>query len=108
MLDRLWDAYGAEAMGCGISLPEREDMRYVVDCFRLHKVIQSLSESLESGFPESTVSKLVDRGERLSSLILHRQKPEGGRRKTEDGRRKTEDGRRKADDRRRKAEGRNG
>jgi aminoglycoside phosphotransferase (APT) family kinase protein len=69
-LDRLWDAYEAEVTGCGLALPEREDMRYVVDCFRLHKIIQSLGESLETGFAESTVSQLVDCGERLSSLLL--------------------------------------
>src|SRR5205823_295160 len=54
----------------GISLPNREDMRYIVDCFRLHKIIQALSESLEWSFLESAVSKLVDSGERLSNLIL--------------------------------------
>jgi aminoglycoside phosphotransferase (APT) family kinase protein len=70
LLDRLWDAYGAEAAGCGLPLPDREDMRYIVDCFRLHKVIQSLSESVDWGFRERSVTELVARGERLSTLIL--------------------------------------
>jgi Phosphotransferase enzyme family len=68
--DRLWNAYEAEATGCGLALREREDMRYVVDCFRLHKVIKSLSESLDRGFPERTVAKLIEFGERLSNLVL--------------------------------------
>jgi aminoglycoside phosphotransferase (APT) family kinase protein len=85
-LDRLWDVYGAEAAGCDLSLPDREDMRYVVECIRLHKTIQSLSESLERGFRERTVAELVDRGERLSNLLLghpERRKTEGRRPKRE-------------------------
>src|SRR5205085_4484131 len=67
-LDRLWDAYGAEAAGCGLSLPDREDLRYVVECFRLHKIIQALSESLEWGLRERPVAGLIDPVERLCYL----------------------------------------
>jgi hypothetical protein len=70
ILDRLWNAYREGTGGCTISLPDREEMRYIVDCFRLHKIIKSLSESLESSIPESTVAKIVGLGERLSILIL--------------------------------------
>jgi hypothetical protein len=40
-------------------------MRYVIDCFRLHKILKSLSEAHEKSFPESTVAKLVSMAEEL-------------------------------------------
>jgi hypothetical protein len=44
-------------------------MRYIVDCFRLHKIIQLLSESLVWRHGERTVTDLVAQAEELSTLL---------------------------------------
>jgi hypothetical protein len=69
-LDRLWGAYREQAGAWNITVPDRAEMRYVVDCFRLHKVLKSLSESWEKRFPAATVAKLVEMGEGLGRLLL--------------------------------------
>jgi phosphotransferase family enzyme len=69
-LDRLWGAYREQAGAQNLAVPDREEMRYVVDCFRLHKVLKSLSESREKGYPQATVAKLVGMAEELSRLLL--------------------------------------
>jgi len=67
--DWLWDAY-LEATGNPYCPARgREEMRYVVDCFRLHKVLKSLSEARDKSFPEPTVAKLVDHAEELGRFL---------------------------------------
>jgi hypothetical protein len=67
--DRLWDAY-LEAVGESIpSLRDRDEMHYVIDCFRLHKILKSLSEAHEKNFSENTIAKLVVLAEELSRLL---------------------------------------
>jgi Phosphotransferase enzyme family len=68
--DRLWGAYREQAESWNISVPDREEIRYVVDCFRLHKILKSLSESWEKRFPAGTVAKLVGMAEELSRRLL--------------------------------------
>jgi aminoglycoside phosphotransferase (APT) family kinase protein len=63
----LWDAYTDEAGRCGVSVPPREELRHVVDCFRLLKTIKALSECVTWGFPERKVVKLVGMAEALSA-----------------------------------------
>lgn len=69
-LNLLWDAYRQEAEKYDISVPNREEMRFVVDCFRLHKVINWLSQSIDRQYPEKEVAKLVHMGEQLSNLVF--------------------------------------
>jgi hypothetical protein len=69
-LDRLWGAYREQAGAWDFTVPDREEMRYVVDCFRLHKILKSLSESWEKRFPAATVAKLVEMGEGLGRPLL--------------------------------------
>lgn len=69
-LDRLWGAYREQAGIWDLPVPDREEMRYVVDCFRLHKVLKSLSESWKKRFPAATVAKLVEMAEGLGRLLL--------------------------------------
>ena len=71
-LDLLWDAYRQQAARYRVSVPDQEEMRYLVDCFRLHKIIKSLSESVSWKFPENTVTRLVGMGEELSRQIHSR------------------------------------
>ena len=63
--DRLWHAYLEEVGGAYRPARGREEMRYVIDCFRLHKALKSLSEAHEKSFPEGTVAKLVGLAEGL-------------------------------------------
>jgi hypothetical protein len=67
--DRLWDAYLEASGGAYRPARAREEMRYVIDCFRLHKVLKSLSEAQEKSFPGSTVIKLVGQAEGLGRLL---------------------------------------
>jgi phosphotransferase family enzyme len=69
-LEMLWDAYREQAKLYGVSVPDNEELRHVVDCFRLHKIIKSLSESVRKQFPERTVAKLVGMGEELSNICV--------------------------------------
>jgi hypothetical protein len=68
-LDRLLDAYRQEALAFDISLPPKEDMKYIVDCFRLHMIMNSLSQAVLKGYKEKGVVKLLDIGDRLSSTV---------------------------------------
>jgi aminoglycoside phosphotransferase (APT) family kinase protein len=61
----LWDAYTDEAGRCGVAVPPREELRHVVDCFRLLKTLKALSECVTWGFPERKVVKLVGMAEAL-------------------------------------------
>jgi Phosphotransferase enzyme family len=67
--DRLWHAYLEEVGGAYRPARGREEMRYVIDCFRLHKVLKSLSEAHEKSPPEATVAKLVGLAEGLGRLL---------------------------------------
>ena len=49
---------------------DRQDMSCVLNCFRLHHVMNWLSQSRDREFPETQVARLVDLGEKLRSLIL--------------------------------------
>ena len=64
------DAYRRGAMAHGLALPPAGETKYLVDCFRLHKVLKSLSESGEKKFPAGTVAKLVGMAEQLGRLLL--------------------------------------
>jgi hypothetical protein len=68
--DRLWEAYRQSAAKYSIPVPEMDEMRYIVDCFGLHKIMNWLSQALDREYLEKDVAKLVRMGERLSNLIL--------------------------------------
>jgi uncharacterized protein (DUF2461 family) len=69
-LDRLLDAYRREALAFDISLPPNEDMKYIVNCFRLHMVMNSLSQAALKGYKENDIVKLLDIGDHLSSVVI--------------------------------------
>jgi Phosphotransferase enzyme family len=68
-LDRLLDVYQQEALAFDISLPPRKDMKYIVDCFRLHMVMNMLSRAVLKGYKEKGVVKLLDIGDHLSRIV---------------------------------------
>ena len=69
-LDILWDAYRQQVTSSRITIPEKDESKYLIDCFRLHKIVKSLSESVSWKFPESTVAKLIGMAEMISENIL--------------------------------------
>jgi aminoglycoside phosphotransferase (APT) family kinase protein len=65
----LSDAYAREAARCGVSVPPREELWHVVDCFRFLKILKALSECVSWGFPERKVAKLVGMAEAASDTL---------------------------------------
>ena len=68
--ERLWAAYKDAAEHSGVRVPDRPEMRYVTDCFRLHRVFDWLSRSVEKQFSEDKVAKLVSQAEQLGKLVF--------------------------------------
>jgi hypothetical protein len=69
-LDQLLDAYVGAAEARGATVCDRGEMRFVMDCFRLHRVMNWLSLAAERRFPEPEVLDLLDRAEEIERLIL--------------------------------------
>ncbi len=69
VLGRIWSAYREEATKAGVTVPERDEMRRVVDCFRLFRVMAWLAPALEKRYTKGDVEKLVSRGETLITLF---------------------------------------
>ena len=69
LLDRLLGAYRQGAAEYGLALPPPAEMKYLVDCFRLHMVLNSLSQGVLKGYKEKDVAKLLAIGERLSDTV---------------------------------------
>jgi hypothetical protein len=68
-LDRLLAAYRTEAEANGVSVPRRDRILYLLDCFCLHRVVKSLSRAVEKGFGHKEVSRLLDHGETLRARL---------------------------------------
>jgi len=67
--ERICEAYRREAADRGVPVPDAETLRTVVDCFRLHRVLDWLSRSREKEFARKKVARLVGEAERLRRLI---------------------------------------
>jgi Phosphotransferase enzyme family len=68
-LDELLDAYEREAESFGLGRRDRDELRHEVDCFRLHKKINSLGHLGQWPRPLETATKVVDRVERLAGAL---------------------------------------
>jgi aminoglycoside phosphotransferase (APT) family kinase protein len=69
-LHQLFNAYRAEAARCGIRMPDNAEMKYIVDCFRLHRVLNWLAVSLARGYSADVINKLMGMAEEVSALVL--------------------------------------
>jgi hypothetical protein len=69
-LDQLLDAYVQAAETHGAEVCGREEMRFVMDCFRLHRVMNWLSLAADRRFPEPDVVDLLDRAEEIERLVV--------------------------------------
>jgi hypothetical protein len=68
--DRMWEAYRCSARQYNVPLPDRTQMGYVIDCFRLHRIFDWLSRAVEKQFSERKVEKLVELAEKQSARVL--------------------------------------
>lgn len=67
--ERIVDAYWRAAGRCGVPVTERAQLDYLVDCFRLHRIIDWLSRAAEKKFSPEKVSVLLAQTEQQSALI---------------------------------------
>jgi aminoglycoside phosphotransferase (APT) family kinase protein len=68
-LDELFDAYEREAERSGASLRDRDELRHEVDCFRLHKTINSLGHLRQWPHPAETAAKVVATAEQIAGKL---------------------------------------
>ena len=68
-LDPLLDSYVREARSYDLPLPPRREMKYVLDCFRLHMTLTMLGHAVLKGYQEPGVAKLLAIAGRLSDAV---------------------------------------
>jgi hypothetical protein len=66
----MWDAYLEEAAVGGLSVPPPDEFRWLIDCFRLYRVIAWLAPAVAKRYPPPDIEKLVARGELLVPLVM--------------------------------------
>jgi thiamine kinase-like enzyme len=64
VLDEMFEAYIREAFQYGLVINPQE-MRHVVDCFRLFRVIIWLATAKQRGFTLEQLTRVVDHGEEI-------------------------------------------
>jgi hypothetical protein len=67
---RLWDAYLRSAEENGVPTPGRPELAHAVDSFRLHRIFDWLSRSVENRFSAKKVERLVDRAREHGARVL--------------------------------------
>jgi hypothetical protein len=73
VLDLFLEAYRQEALEHGVAVPDRDELRRVVACFRLFMVINLLSRARQREFSEHKVAKIVDLLEKPHNLVFMEQ-----------------------------------
>ena len=68
-LELMLDAYRAGAIESGASPPEQTELTALVNCFRLHKVLKSLSESRAKNYHLEVLTRLVDQAADINAQI---------------------------------------
>ena len=68
-LDLMFGMYRQGATRFGMSVPEQEEMRYVVNCFRLHMIVNLLAQARVKQYGESNITKLLAQGEERLHLV---------------------------------------
>jgi hypothetical protein len=68
-LDALFDAYEREAESFGLPVRARNELRHEVDCFRLHKTINSLGHLRQWKHPMETAEKVVATAEEIAGEL---------------------------------------
>jgi aminoglycoside phosphotransferase (APT) family kinase protein len=68
--DRVLGAYWRAAGQFNAPVPDRAQLGYIVDCFRLHRIFDWLSRAVEKQFSSKKVSLLVDQAEQQNESLL--------------------------------------
>jgi aminoglycoside phosphotransferase (APT) family kinase protein len=68
-LDALLGAYVREALDTGSAVAGPDELRHLVDCFRLHRIVADLGRAQRSGYRPARVDRLVARAEALSKRL---------------------------------------
>lgn len=66
---RLLATYREAATQYGVPLPGEAEMESLIECFRLHRVLDWLSRSVEKEYPEQKVAKLVHQASALAEAL---------------------------------------
>jgi hypothetical protein len=66
----LFEAYRTGAARGGLRVPDDTEMTHIVDCFRLHRVMNWLAVSLARGYTDEVIRKLIGMAEEISALVL--------------------------------------
>jgi hypothetical protein len=69
-LDALLDAYEGEAVSHGVPARDRDELRHEIDCFRLHKTVNSLGHVGQWPHPAVTAPKVLATAEQLASALV--------------------------------------
>jgi serine/threonine protein kinase len=68
-LDLTFETYRQGAMRFGMPVPEKEEMRYIVNCFRLHMIVISLADAPAKQYGEREIANLLAVGEERFQLV---------------------------------------
>ena len=68
-LHRLFEAYRREAKRAGVSVPDNAEMTHIVDCFRLHRIMNWLAVSMARRYEEKIIHKLIGMAEEVDGLV---------------------------------------
>jgi hypothetical protein len=68
-LDLTFETYRQGAMRFGMLVPEKEEMRYIVNCFRLHMIVNYLAYAPVKRYGEREITKLLAAGEERFYLV---------------------------------------
>ncbi len=69
-LDQVLDAYRETAVQHGAEVPSRDDLGYLVNCFRLHKVFNWLGQSVVRGYSADDVVKLTEMAKLIAEPLV--------------------------------------
>lgn len=68
--DRCLAAYRQEISHYDIPLPDDAENRYLINCFRLHRLMNWISRSQDRRYAAPDLAKLVDAAEQISRLVV--------------------------------------
>jgi aminoglycoside phosphotransferase (APT) family kinase protein len=69
-LNEVLGAYRQEALSYKLYIPDGEEMRHAMNCFRFYRVINWLSQALDREYPESKVLELLALAEKRGSVVF--------------------------------------
>jgi hypothetical protein len=69
-LHRLFEAYRSEAERAGVNVPDNAEMTHVVDCFRLHRIMNWLAVSMARKYKDDVIQKLMNMAQNVGDLVL--------------------------------------